>query len=218
IYIIIGLYMTFHAKECNDIYQFWKCMTANEIGDWLAGFFAPLAFLGITATVLIQGKELELQRAELRLTKNELKRAADAQDNSQLALNKTIYAQTFKVALDILEAKEIITDRRDLLMSDRHTLAKPENMTMGLSQIADRVSRGFESVGTLVRKGLVPSEYITDTWSVVIDRNWKLLRPYIYMKRREHNDAYLGIDFEYLSDLAEKKLLKDSIKPFEPLQ
>ena len=47
------------------------CMTANETGDFLAGFFAPLAFLWLAAAVFIQSRELREQRRELALTRNE---------------------------------------------------------------------------------------------------------------------------------------------------
>lgn len=48
------------------------CMTANEMGDFLAGVFAPLALLWLAAAVFIQSKELRAQRSELSLTRKEL--------------------------------------------------------------------------------------------------------------------------------------------------
>ncbi|WP_306027294.1 hypothetical protein [Stappia sp. MMSF_3263] len=47
------------------------CLEANEAGDYLAGFFAPLAFLWLAAAVFIQSSELREQRRELALTRNE---------------------------------------------------------------------------------------------------------------------------------------------------
>jgi hypothetical protein len=41
------------------------CLKLNEFGDFLAGTFAPLAFLGLVITVLIQARELREQRKEL---------------------------------------------------------------------------------------------------------------------------------------------------------
>jgi hypothetical protein len=48
------------------------CLTANEIGDTLAGAFAPLALIWLIATVLLQSQELRAQRYELRLTRLEM--------------------------------------------------------------------------------------------------------------------------------------------------
>jgi len=44
-------------------------MPLNELGDFLAGVFAPLAFLWLFLAVAIQTQELALQRKELRLTR-----------------------------------------------------------------------------------------------------------------------------------------------------
>lgn len=48
-------------------------MDANELGDFLAGFFAPLAFAWLAYAVVIQSKELAAQKEELRLTREEMK-------------------------------------------------------------------------------------------------------------------------------------------------
>jgi hypothetical protein len=44
----------------------------NELGDALAGFFAPIAFFWLVAAVWIQSAELKEQRAELALTRDEM--------------------------------------------------------------------------------------------------------------------------------------------------
>lgn len=43
-----------------------SCLSANELGDLLAGAFAPVAFLWLVAAVFLQKSELEAQRQELR--------------------------------------------------------------------------------------------------------------------------------------------------------
>ena len=48
-----------------------SCRTTNELGDFLAGAFAPLAFIWLAGTVFIQSRELAEQREELRLTREE---------------------------------------------------------------------------------------------------------------------------------------------------
>ncbi|WFE92316.1 hypothetical protein K1718_13405 [Roseibium porphyridii] len=53
-------------------------LTANELGDFLAGFFAPLAFIWLAAAVYIQSQELAEQRKELRLTRDVAEEAKEA--------------------------------------------------------------------------------------------------------------------------------------------
>lgn len=48
-----------------------SCRPLNEIGDFLAGAFAPLAFLWLVVTVLVQAQELREQRKEVRLSRKE---------------------------------------------------------------------------------------------------------------------------------------------------
>ena len=58
-------------------HQFWEfyyryvaCRQINELGDTLAGFFAPLAFLWLAGAVYIQSQELSAQRRELDETQD----------------------------------------------------------------------------------------------------------------------------------------------------
>lgn len=45
-----------------------KTMELNTLGDFLAGLFAPLAFLWLFVATMLQSQELALQRVELRAT------------------------------------------------------------------------------------------------------------------------------------------------------
>lgn len=68
---------TTHTQPCGGALaaSFWQsyfsCLPPNALGDFLAGTFAPLAFLWLVATVLIQSAELKEQRKELQLTRLE---------------------------------------------------------------------------------------------------------------------------------------------------
>ena len=53
----------------------WRLLTTgdlNELGDFLAGFFTPLAFGWLIYGYLLQSSELSLQRKELELTREQL--------------------------------------------------------------------------------------------------------------------------------------------------
>ena len=58
-----------------------KSTSLNEVGDFLAGVFAPLAFLWLVVSLFLQRKELQLQRIELgqaRLQWEKVGKQADA--------------------------------------------------------------------------------------------------------------------------------------------
>lgn len=61
--------------------------------------FSGFAFAGIIYTILLQRKELSLQRIELRETRKELRRSADAQEKSEKALIKQI--ENMKIAAKV---------------------------------------------------------------------------------------------------------------------
>ena len=60
-----------------------RCMTPNELGDTLAGLFAPLAFVGLIISVLYQRRDLALQREEMALTREEMERARDVMNKQR---------------------------------------------------------------------------------------------------------------------------------------
>ncbi len=80
------------------------CMNASELGDVLAGFFAPAAFLVLIIAVFLQGMELKAQRQELSdtrdvfITQNELLRAQTTAAEKSTAL--------FEKQNEILSAQE----------------------------------------------------------------------------------------------------------------
>ena len=56
----------------NDAWDLLRAGNLNELGDFLAGVFTPLAFGWLVYGYLLQSKELRLQREELALTRNQL--------------------------------------------------------------------------------------------------------------------------------------------------
>ena len=74
----------------NDAWELLMAGNLNELGDFLAGVFTPLAFGWLVYGYLLQSKELRLQREELALTRKQLGKqtellqeqvAADYQDS-----------------------------------------------------------------------------------------------------------------------------------------
>ena len=56
----------------SDAWELLKRGNLNELGDFLAGVFTPLAFSWLVYGYLLQSRELRLQREELALTRKQL--------------------------------------------------------------------------------------------------------------------------------------------------
>ena len=88
--------------------------TPNEIGDFLAAFFAPLAFFWVIVGYFQQGKELSLQREELKLQREETSRLADQAERQAAAIS----ANELHVRRDtFLRIAEMIIDEQVTLAS-----------------------------------------------------------------------------------------------------
>lgn len=76
ILVIVGLSILYITGilflRGGDIWDLLLAGGLNELGDFLAGFFTPLAFGWLVYGYLLQSKELRLQREELSLTRNQL--------------------------------------------------------------------------------------------------------------------------------------------------
>ncbi|GAB2940315.1 hypothetical protein [Aquaspirillum soli] len=83
----------------------------GTFGDFIGGtlnpIFSLLAFLALLRTIRLQSKEMELTREEMELTRDELKRAAEAQEKTQLVLDEQLkitavqkFEATFFLLLD----------------------------------------------------------------------------------------------------------------------
>lgn len=90
---------------------YWKwsdlpAMKLNEIGDSLAGFFSPVAFLWLVYGYLQQGKELKLSSDALRLQADELRNSVEQQQElvnvgrQELALAQAAQLNAIDLAKD----------------------------------------------------------------------------------------------------------------------
>jgi hypothetical protein len=178
----------------------------GQFGDLygsINSLFSGLAFAGVIIAILLQRRELELQRRELRYARFERRASVAAQDEAQKALNKTIYANSFKVVLDILESPDVVRARGHIYeRSDAIRQVDSLDWDVGLKTDAQLVVRTFDSVGTMMRKNLLPADYILDRYSIATFRCWRILERYVQHARTERKDPFLGDDFEALATLA----------------
>jgi hypothetical protein len=108
----------------NWFQQFWmsflSCRTANELGDALAGSFAPVAFLWLAGAVFIQSKELAAQREELATTQDVFRQ--------QLEVSKQQVDET-RASTALLKKQTEILEREQ---KQREEFAKDEEMEQRL--------------------------------------------------------------------------------------
>ncbi|MGV1751519.1 hypothetical protein [Agrobacterium sp. CG674] len=74
---IVVVWQVFHYGSPDDWLEKTKL---NNLGDFLAGVFAPIAFIWVAVAVFIQSRELSLQRDEMALMREEYKRNGDILD------------------------------------------------------------------------------------------------------------------------------------------
>lgn len=93
-------------------------MPANNLGDFLSGGFAPLAFMWLALGLFIQAQQLELQRSELSLQREELKlqreetarladeaaRQAKAIEASEQSARQDAFIRLLDVALPVIRS------------------------------------------------------------------------------------------------------------------
>lgn len=91
-----------------------SCMKPNEIGDFLAGVFAPIAFIWLACAVVLQSYELAAQRKELTFarkvaeeqTKATLAQASHAERNADLVQSQLVLSEEEHRRKEEAEAKE----------------------------------------------------------------------------------------------------------------
>lgn len=181
---------------------------AGDIFGSINALFSGLAFGGVIIAILLQRKELALQRRELMLTREEIKRSASAQEAAHDALQSTMHAQTFRVALDILDSAESVEARRQFVRAWLAGLQDHDVERWGTDHqnYAETIIRGYESVGTLIFRGLIPAEFVLSTRSIGIAQYWSFLEAYVVHVRGLRLDPYFGADFEKLAGLASEFL------------
>jgi hypothetical protein len=188
-----------------------KLGQAGDLFGSVNALFSGLAFAGVIVAILLQREELTLQREELTLTREELTKSAKAQDESQKALNKSIYAQSYKVAMEILEPPEMVSYRKYVWMYLRGRRNGFSEWLDSDLQHADLVGRSWETVATMIHLGTLPSEYMIQTWSVPIARYWHILGPRTVHLRTERGDAFIGQNFEWMAGEARKYLISKGV-------
>jgi hypothetical protein len=92
------------VSELGIFERFLSCITINELGDSLAGAFAPIAFLWLAGAVYIQSQELKAQREELTDTRAVMKeQVAETRASTRLFSEQT----------EILKKEQLLREQKE---------------------------------------------------------------------------------------------------------
>lgn len=111
---IVGGLVTGVYLMCVAALVYWKRATIpslglNEIGDFLAGVFGPVAFLWLVLGYIQQGRELKLSSEALQLQAAELKNSVDQQKEMVGIAGRQLEAELEKIIYEReLRAKSLL--------------------------------------------------------------------------------------------------------------
>lgn len=122
----------------HDVWDLLRAGDLNELGDFLAGFFTPLAFGWLVYGYLLQSEELRLQRKELALTRDQLDKQTELlQGQAIVDYQNSIPRLTIRIAQDanwwnwIVENKGGDAKNVELLAGGKRVIHKRNTMPHG---------------------------------------------------------------------------------------
>lgn len=182
IWLVVLVALTSTSKSCPPTeeatqFRFWNCLEPNAIGDYLAGAFAPLAFIWLVVTVLLQSFELRAQRDEMM-----------RQVKATRSQNSVTHLNFFRAEWNsepILRARLAVVEGFDQSNLD---LTPPD----------DILASFFEDVADIALSDQVNLQHIWSYFSFYFEGYWPILKPKIYQYRKEMGDKNYYRSFEDL--------------------
>ncbi|MCA9445271.1 MAG: hypothetical protein KC964_31070 [Candidatus Omnitrophica bacterium] len=96
----------------------------------LNALFSGLAFAGIIVTLFLQRKELGYQRQELAATREELKRSATAQEETQRVLSHQVYLSAITTSIEV----QAVAREMNQSFQDKSPLENMKELSQELSK------------------------------------------------------------------------------------
>jgi hypothetical protein len=117
-------------------------------------------------------------------------------------MRETLESERFR------QARRFVVEQVPKLLSDpvERTKLQGEVFVPELDAVRD-VANFFETMGALVKHGIVDRALVCDLWDGVVTGYWKQLEPVIMIRRNEAGQA-LWANFEYLAVICEESISK----------
>ncbi|MCF0264773.1 hypothetical protein KW868_09880 [Acinetobacter guillouiae] len=162
IYLIFITYLIFESKEFSKL-------SLNEIGDFLAGGFAPLAFLWLVYGYLQQGEELKQNTKALNMQAEELRISNETLQQQVKEMSKSVKTQQDMFALAEKQFESVLREK-EYQVSPRLSLS-------GYKLSKNIINSNITNVFTADLKNLnIPIKIITITssvWNMVINTTYE---------------------------------------------
>jgi hypothetical protein len=144
-------------------------------GNAVGALFSGLAFVGVVAAIILQWRELGLQRLELRETKNAMQQSANAQTMQTTELQaQTVLLRSQTEAMketstyqQFFELVRFLNEQREsrgaifALMANKILCSKWQYVD---KQRAEQVCTGFNLAGILAKRGGLLEDLIIDAY------------------------------------------------------
>ena len=112
-------------------------------------------------------------------------------------MRNATYATTYKAAVDILQPEHIRSARRFVF---NELADKPfEDWNEDDKREAEKVCHTYDTVGQMVRHGILPKSFIVDSWGASLRKSWRILSPLVVSLRTQLNSTEVWDDFEWLA-------------------
>jgi hypothetical protein len=128
-------------------------------GNVIGALFSGLAFVGLFVAIMLQWRELTLQREDLEETREELRRSATAQENQLEAMRRVNANQIF---FELVRYMDDLREARELVFELGEDFGEQPELTMSLDtphfDAAERVAASFNMAGLMLKRQVIPRD------------------------------------------------------------
>lgn len=112
-------------------------------------------------------------------------------------MRQSNYATAYKVAFDILQEQKIRDARKYVF--DKLKNKPLDRWDEKDTAEAEKVCQSYDSIGQMVRRKMIPKEYIVRNWLVGLRDSWDILEPFVQQLRIDRDFPDNWDDYEFLA-------------------
>ena len=116
-------------------------------------------------------------------------------------------ASAFSIILSTLQSEDIREARKIILGSNEPY----SNWTIDLKNNAEKVGQTYDTIGIMLKRGVVPYSYVVEEWHDSIIKSWEKMKDMIHEHRGYRRDDFWD-DFETLYNKSVEFEKKSCIK------
>jgi len=197
--ILIILVWGYFPLICKNWIPYLKSEETTTQYDAFNALFSALAFTAVIVTLVLQSRELELQRKELVNSVNAQRDSAAAlQDQARKNL-LAIQADAYFKVIEALQSDQVIKAREEVFkLQTGDSVKKYSDWTDNDKKNAEELIRRYDSIGIMAFNEMLPYELIVDSWGSSLKRSWIIVKEHLNHLRNTRNAPELWDDYEWL--------------------